>query len=183
MKHPAHPQLAHIIPVDLVQRTKPSPGIVSIVGGPIRTDWLGKQFFGRDINFDDRRILLGRGKVSRQPQAPGQHRLCKEVPSPAHEPFTPPYLDLGYSAFDRDSSIISRRSFGAKRDALFVLSVHAARSLAPRLVDGTWSPDTQAHAIFLFRLRAPAGQFHADGLWTSVRLGRSRSSWRLRRPS
>src|ERR1700746_704176 len=129
MKNPAYSQLAHIILVDLIQRTKPSPCVVSVVGQPIRPDWLGKQFFRRKINFGNGRVLLGRRKVSQHRQATGQHRLSKEVPSPAHEPFTPPSSNLGHSAFDREISIISRRSFDAKRDALAALSSRAARSL------------------------------------------------------
>src|SRR5260221_4712004 len=137
MKHPARPQLTHIILVDLIQRTKPSPCVISVVGEPIRFSWLGKQFFRRKIKFGDSRIFLGRCRDSRQHQASGQHRLRKEVPSPAHEPFTPPSSDLGYSEIDRESSITSRRSFGAERDVLFALSVRVVRSPALWQLDDT----------------------------------------------
>ena len=90
MEYPAHSQLAHIILVDLIQRTEPSPGVVAVVRDPIRADWLGKQGCQLDIDTHGSGILLGRRKISRQRQAPDQDRLCKEVSFPTHEAFTPP---------------------------------------------------------------------------------------------
>src|ERR1700676_3987094 len=135
MKHPAHPQLAHITLIDLIQGTEASAGVISVVGRPIRADWLGEQCSRLDIDTHGSISLLGRRKASWQRQASNQNRLCKEVPSPAHEPFTSPYAKLGFLAIDQEKSITLRRSLRAERDGRFALWVRAVQSPAQRQLD------------------------------------------------